>query len=73
MFSLPDSSGWNPAPSSSRAEILPLTVMEPASGRRMRAMHFNSVLLPEPFSPISPNVVPAGTWSDTSSRAWNSS
>ncbi len=36
-------------------------------------MHFNSVLLPDPFSPINPKVVPAGTSSDTSSRAWNSS
>ena len=30
------------------------------SGRRMRAMHLSSVLLPEPFSPMSPNVSPAG-------------
>ena len=73
MFSLPDSSGWNPAPSSSSAEIFPFTVMEPASGRRILAMHFNSVLLPEPFSPMRPKVVPAGTSSETSSRAWNSS
>ena len=29
-------------------------------------MHLSSVLLPEPFSPMSPNVVPSGTSNETS-------
>ena len=36
-------------------------------------MHLSSVLLPEPFSPMSPNVVPSGTSNDTSRSAMNSS
>ena len=32
--------------------------MRPPSGRRIRAMHLSSVLLPEPFSPMRPNVLP---------------
>ena len=36
-------------------------------------MHLSSVLLPEPFSPMSPNVVPAGISNETSSSAQNSS
>ena len=36
------------------------------SGRRIRAMHFSSVLLPDPFSPMSPNVEPSGTSNETS-------
>ena len=33
MFSRPVSSGWNPAPTSSRAETLPLTLHVPDVGR----------------------------------------
>ena len=36
-------------------------------------MHLSSVLLPEPFSPMSPNVAPSGTSKLTSSSAQNSS
>ncbi len=36
-------------------------------------MHLSSVLLPEPLWPMSPNVVPTGTSSDTSRSAQNSS
>ena len=72
-FSRPDSSGWKPAPSSRSAEILPLDAIVPWSGRRILAMHLSSVLLPEPFSPMIPNVEPSGTSNDTSWSAQNSS
>ena len=36
-------------------------------------MHFSSVLLPDPFSPMSANVVPLGTSNETSWSAQNSS
>ena len=39
----------------------------------MRAMHLSSVLLPEPFSPMRPKVVPSGTSNETSFSAQNSS
>ena len=68
----PDSSGWKPAPSSNSAEILPCVEIEPRSGRRIRAMHLSKVLLPEPFSPMSPKVVPFGMSNDTPLSASNS-
>ena len=36
-------------------------------------MHFSSVLLPEPFSPMRPKVEPLGTSNETSWSAQNSS
>ncbi len=36
-------------------------------------MHLSSVLLPQPFSPMSPNVSPAGISIETSSSAGNDS
>ena len=36
-------------------------------------MHLSSVDLPEPFSPMSPNVVPSGISKETSLSAQNSS
>ena len=36
-------------------------------------MHLSSVLLPEPFSPINPNVEPSGTSKLTPFNASNSS
>ena len=72
-LSRPESSGWNPAPSSSSAEIFPRVVIVPASGLRILAMHFSSVLLPEPFSPMRPSVTPSGTSKLTSSKARKSS
>jgi hypothetical protein len=72
-FSRPDSSGWNPAPSSSKAEIRPFTVTDPLSGVRIPVRHFNNVLLPEPLLPITPNVVPVGTVKSMPRNAQNSS
>ena len=72
-FSRPDSSGWKPAPSSSRAETLPLTSIEPLSGRRILARQLSMVDLPEPFSPTRPKVVPCSTSKLTPSSAQNSS
>ena len=51
----------------------PLAVIWPRSGCRMRARHFSSVDLPDPFEPIKPNVEPSGTSKETSSTAQNSS
>src|SRR3954447_11595297 len=72
-FSRPDSSGWKPDPSSSRAAIFPWVRMRPVSGRRILAMHFSRVDLPEPFSPTRPYVVPSSISRETSRRAQNSS
>ena len=53
-FSRPEISGWNPAPSSISAEIRPSTATVPVVGRVMPETHLSSVLLPEPFRPITP-------------------
>jgi len=47
-FSLPEISGWKPAPSSMRAETFPLTETLPEEGLVMPAMILRRVLLPEP-------------------------
>ncbi len=54
MFSRPEISGWNPAPSSMSAEIRPSTVTVPSVGRVMPATHFSSVLFPDPLRPMTP-------------------
>ena len=53
-FSRPDSSGWNPAPSSSSADTRPWIDTEPLFGRWMPAMTRSSVDFPDPLCPISP-------------------
>ena len=72
-FSRPVSSGWNPAPSSSRADNFPFATTRPWSGTRIRASTFSIVLLPAPLAPTRPNVDPAGTVNDTSRKAQNCS
>ena len=57
-FSRPLISGWKPAPSSMSAETRPCTCSVPRVGLVMPASSFSSVDLPEPFSPITPKVVP---------------
>ena len=54
MFSRPEISGWNPAPSSSSAASLPRTATEPRVGRTMPASSLSSVDLPEPFGTDDP-------------------
>jgi len=73
MFSRPERSGWNPAPSSSRAPIRRETRTLPEFGCKIPAMHFSRVLLPEPFWPITPNTSPSRTSNVTSLTAMNSS
>jgi hypothetical protein len=73
MFSLPDSSGWNPEPISSSDAILPTLVIDPLSGWRISARHLRRVDLPDPFRPMSPKVDPRGTVNDTSCSAQKSS
>ena len=72
-LSRPDSSGWKPAPSSSSADIRLCTRTLPEFGWRMPAMHFSSVDLPDPFSPMTPKTSPSFTVKLTSLRAVNSS
>ncbi len=69
MFSRPEISGWNPAPSSSSAASLPRTATEPRVGRTMLASSFSSVDLPEPFEPMTPSDSPGATVKETPSRA----
>jgi hypothetical protein len=70
-FSRPLISGWKPAPSSMRAETRPCTSMRPEVGRVMPAASLSRVDLPEPFSPMTPKVVPRGTSKLTSCSAVN--
>src|SRR6266540_952735 len=72
-FSLPVSSGWNPAPSSSKAASRPRCRTIPEVGRRIPATILSRVVLPEPLCPIRPSELPSGTWTDTSRRAQKSS
>ncbi len=55
------------------AEIFPLTLSRPEEGLAMPETILRSVLLPEPFSPMTPKVVPFSTWRLTWSRATTSS
>src|SRR5829696_5387912 len=71
-FSRPVSSGWNPAPSSRRAAMRPTVRSRPLVGRRMPAMHFRSVDLPEPLWPSRPTVSPTATSKVTSRSAQKS-
>ena len=73
MFSRPEISGWNPAPSSIRAEIRPRTCSVPVVGLVIPATSFSSVLLPEPFLPMRPIVLPGATSNDTPSTARSTS
>ena len=72
-FSRPESSGWNPAPNSRRAESRPTCDTRPLSGTRIPARHLSKVLFPEPLEPITPNVLPDGTSNETPFKAQNSS
>src|SRR2546430_13727369 len=47
----------------------PRKVMRPALGSSAPAMHFSSVLLPEPFGPIRPWSCPSSTTKSTSPSA----
>ena len=70
-FSRPEISGWKPAPSSMSAEMRPCTSTVPVVGLVMPATSLSSVLLPEPFRPMTPSVRPAGSVNDTSFTAEN--
>ena len=59
MLSRPDSSGWNPAPSSSMAARLPRTRISPEVGFRMPATHLSRVDFPQPLRPRMPKVSPS--------------
>ena len=60
MFSRPENSGWNPAPSSSSDAMRPFVSTSPTVGRVMPVSSFSRVLLPAPFSPMIPTVAPWG-------------
>lgn len=57
-FSMPLYSMLKPAPSSSSAEILPLTFTSPEVGLKTPVIIFKMVDLPEPLVPIIPTVSP---------------
>ena len=48
----------------------PATVARPASGRAIVVRMRTAVVLPAPFGPSSPRIVPAWTENDTPARAW---
>ena len=54
IFSIPVYSGLNPAPSSSKAAILPSVFIVPVVGVTTPVTNFNNVDLPEPFVPTIP-------------------
>src|SRR5438876_397380 len=72
-FSLPVSSGWNPAPSSNSPAMRPRCRTTPSLGRRIPAMTFSRVLFPDPFCPIRAKNSPSATSKDTSRSAQKSS
>ncbi|MNS69706.1 hypothetical protein D3C72_1030250 [compost metagenome] len=72
-FSRPENSGLKPAPSSSRAAMRPWAVTVPLVGVSVPATICRIVLLPEPFTPTSPVVVPFSTLRLTSLSAQNAS
>ena len=47
----------------------PAKVIEPPSGSKTPAIMLNSVVLPAPFGPMTPQISPASTSNDTSSTA----
>lgn len=71
MFSLPDSSGCMPAPSSMRGEIFPSTVTFPEVGDITPATSFRMVDLPLPFGPMMPTHSPLWISKEMSERAVN--
>ena len=73
MFSLPESSALNPVPKDSKAEVSPLTVSIPSSGRSKPASNRHNVLLPAPFAPTIPTMSPAAPVQLTSFNAQKSS
>src|SRR5215212_6014219 len=60
MFWRPLNSGSKPAPSVSRL-LRPNVWIEPSSGGMIPAIDRSSVLLPEPFAPMTPRLSPACT------------
>src|SRR5262245_13884943 len=73
MFSRPVNSGWNPAPSSMRAETRPVTAIDPAVGFRIPPTSLSRVDLPEPFEPMMPIIRPRASSRLTSRTAHSSS
>ena len=71
-FSRPVNSGWNPAPSSSRAATRPETSTVPAVGSKMPAASCKEVLLPDPLAPIRHTVSPWPASNETSRKAQKS-
>src|SRR5438132_558855 len=59
MFSRPDNSGSNPAPSSSSGTTRPAVFTVPARGRSTRAITLRSVVFPAPSRPRMPSDSPA--------------
>ena len=49
---------------------IPATVPRPESGRARVVRIRTAVVLPAPFGPSSPRIVPAGTAKSTPARAW---
>ena len=73
MFSRPEISGWNPAPSSSSAASLPVTDTSPEVGCTIPARSFKSVDLPEPLAPMTPTISPRATSKERSTIAGTAS
>ena len=57
-FSLPVNSGLNPAPSSSKAATRPFKLTFPSVGCTVPRSFAAMYSFPEPFSPMTPNVLP---------------
>ena len=69
MFSRPVSSGWNPEPTSTRAERRPLMLISPEVGAVILDKSFSRVLLPAPLFPMMPTDSPSCTSKLTSRKA----
>ncbi len=53
-----------------RTTSIPATVAVPASGVARVVSTRTAVVLPAPFGPSRPRIVPAGTSKETPARAW---
>ena len=61
---------WRRTSPGCRSTSIPATVAEPESGRASVVRTRTAVVLPAPFGPSSPRMVPAGTEMSTPANAW---
>ena len=61
---------WRRTSAGCRSTSMPATVADPESGRASVVSTRTAVVLPAPFGPSRPRIVPAGTAMSTPASAW---